>query len=159
MASFGEFLGKVKGESWSSNAYALVLYNDRFEVLTYDELCREEIREKKLLDIRVFDENKEYRLFRDYAGSEFSETVMDDRTMPEERHEDEQYLDIDTKRSKPGTGRVMATGGGSYRFPRMYTEETKVKIRNYVKYDEFGQASLVAWRVVGFTDEEVEENV
>lgn len=94
-------------KKWNSkididNGYAIIMCTDRFIIAEYPmgevESELDEIWENRLLDIRVFNSEKEYRLFRGDVGRGFSERILDDRAG--DYFDDEQYLDIDTKRSK-----------------------------------------------------------
>lgn len=142
-----------------TGAFAVLTYTDAFEVLPYSDFLHASINHAdgrqlldKLLDIRVFNADKEYRLYRDYCGASWEVSVLSDAEMQNTDFYDEvQYLDIDTKRTAEGASRhpgmLRATGGGWYRFPQGYT---KAKIRSYVSYDDNGQAYRIAWRLVGF---------
>lgn len=162
MAQFEEFMKRVESASFGEAAHAILIYTDQLVVLKLSELkeaCAdpEKKPEEKLLDIRVFDEKRELRIYRDYIGHEFGDPIElnDDETaggegLSEEgyQYDDEQFLD--KKSYDKGSGRIQATGGGYYRFPASESGKTKVKIRNYVRYDDNGQAYIYAWRVVGF---------
>lgn len=118
-------------------------------------------KEKKLLDIRIFNEGKELRMFRGNIGREFLGRMREDdgESMDEaECFDEEQYLDIDTVQSEKlfsGEGKVKATGGGCYRLPLSGYKEVKVKIRNYLGYyEETGQAYVKDWRLVKLFQEE-----
>ena len=145
-----------------SGGYAIIMCTDCFEVMEYPlektEKFLAESWNDRLLDVRIFDSEKEYRLFRGDVGRPFSETILDDSLG--DFFDDEQYLDIDTKRSA-GTfaenKKVKATGGGSYTLPLDYFQGVKLKLRNYLGYDERGHAYVKAIRVTGFKEEEKNE--
>lgn len=140
-----------------AQGYAVVMLTDRFIVDRYPLSTENEqllgaVFEQKLLDMRVFNESMEYRLFRTDAGKEFKFSSLPDEGR--EFFDDFHYLDIDEKRSEETfrrDGTVRATGGGYYRLPLEDYHNAKVIIRNYVDYDEnSGQAYIKAWRLAGF---------
>lgn len=153
---------KIQEKSWEewkkkvsiSKGYAVVMCTDSFLVTQYPDREAEKIiiREwnDKLLDIRIFDSHEEYRLFRGDIGREFSEVILYDGMG--DYYDDEQYLDIDTARSKKG--KIKATGGGSYMLPFEEFHGIKIRIRNYLGYDGNGQAYIKAFRLVDFEKED-----
>lgn len=151
-------------EEWKSkvqisSGYAVIMCTDCFEVMKYPlektEKLLAESWSERLLDVRIFDSEKEYRLFRGDVGKSFSETILDDSLG--DYFDDEQYLDIDIKRSAETYAenkKVKATGGGSYTLPLTEFQNAKLKIRNYLGYDERGHAYVKAIRLTGFKKEE-----
>lgn len=146
------------------NGYAVMMFTDRFEVEVYPfskqiEKHLMECFEDKLLDLRVFNENAEYRIFRGDAGKAFRFRIQDDTG--EEYYDDEQYLDIDEARSLESFQKgkiVRATGGGYYKLPLETFYGAKVRLRNYLAYEEdSGQAYIKDWRLLGFYLETGEE--
>ncbi len=128
-----------------------------------EALERFRTKEEKLLDIRLFNREKELRMFRGNIGGTFLGRVLEDEPgLFDEAvyFDEEQYLDIDTKRSETlfaGEGKVRATGGGIYRLPLKRFENAKVKVRNYLGYYEnTGQAYVKDWRLVELIQEEGE---
>lgn len=113
-------------------------------------------KEGKLLDIRIFNEKKELRMFRGDIGRAFSGRLLEDDgevlEASSEYYDEEQYLDIDSKRSAglfAREGKVRATGGGCYRLPLSGFENAKVRLRNYLGYyEKTGQAYVKDWRLV-----------
>lgn len=147
--------GSASGFNEVCDVYAVLTYSDTFEVLKYGEAkahlkCKEMIN--RLLEVRVFDNTKELRMYRDYIGSEFEniKLVSDENMIREgavmDYYDDFQYLDV----KKYDGEMVTATGGGTYRFPIEVSADSRVQIRNYVSYDEHGQAGIIAWRLVKF---------
>lgn len=143
-----------------SGGYAVMMFTDRFEVDIWplaeqNEERLEKEMSQKLLDMRVFCESAEYRIFRSFVGAEFVAAYSRDEG--QEYYDDEQYLDIDEKESAKTFGQaqmVRAMGGGYYRLPLESYRRMKVRIRNYVAYDEAsGQAYIKGWRLVGFFQE------
>lgn len=152
--------GSFKQQIKMTEGYAVIMLTDRFIVDRYPLSSENEgllgnSAEHKLLDIRVFNESIEYRLFRSDVGKEFRFVCLSDENR--EFFDDSHYLDIDEKRSaetfmKDGT--VRATGGGFYKLPLEDYHNVKVVIRNYVDYDEdSGQAYIESWRLTGFKTE------
>ena len=158
MDRWGDFISFVKETFFGKeDSYAIIISSDCFDVLTVDSFIDKYQSGEKVLDVRVFDNDRELRLVRDYIGNDFTENIeISDDNMTDINgakcysYDDEQYLDIDMNRSVATTGKVRATGGGEYTLPFEFNDKTKVLIRNYVDYDEKGQAYLKAWRVVGF---------
>lgn len=122
-------------------------------------LVKEEI---KILDVRVFNDRAEYRLFRGNIGEDFQIRVIDASKEGQGDYNDFydecQFLDIDAKESLGNNGSLMqqgvitATGGGTYRLPEMNCDynNLKIKIRYYFKqYKKTGQAKVFDWRIVG----------
>jgi len=120
-------------------------------------------KEQKLLDIRIFDTQREARMLRGDIGRTFQGRMIDDTKevlKSQEYFDEEQYLDIDSKRSKElliRERKVQATGGGCYPMPLPGLEEKmegdfgeiKVKLRNYLDfYKDTGQAYVRDWRLV-----------
>lgn len=131
------------------------------------------------LDIRIFGEKGEGRFFRGSIGrygqdddtqlfrfrSIFDKEKDENQTerSPHTGHgtedhysdyfDEEQFLDIDTKRSNEKEGIAQAIGGGTYRLPLNHYSDAKIRLRNYLKYDEkTGMASVCDWRCVGFKE-------
>jgi len=140
-----------------TDGYGILTFIDKFEVLEYpfnDEIKKEleEVWKKKLLDIRIFNSEKEYRVFRGDLKNEFIYCFTDD-SFTKDYYDDEQYLDIDSTKKKKN-GAVTATGGGKYKLPFSEKNEVKLHIRNYIDYDEkYGQAYIKRWRITDIREE------
>lgn len=120
----------------------------------------------KLLDIRVVNKDREYRLFRNNIGSSFYENkIVDLHNYSEKNHEkpdyheneyydDIYYLDMDEKESRELEGdMVKATGGGRYILPMDHKKNAGVRIRYYLtRNEESGVAGIKAWRIVGLEE-------
>ena len=136
-------------------------------------------KEGKLLDIRIFNEERELRMFRGDIGGRLRGRMQEETGRTSDTGEDchmeqafdtgedsdtleyfdeEQYLDIDSACSRElfaREGKVQATGGGRYRLPLAGFENAKIKIRNYLGYyEETGQAYVRDWRLVSLFQEE-----
>ncbi len=123
---------------------------------------RENFRKKegKLLDVRIFNKEKEVRMFRGDIGRKLQGRSIDDGKdilKQQEYFDEEQYLDIDDKRSEEVFARekkVVATGGGCYSLPLPGFVDAKVRLRNYLGYyEETGQVYVRDWRLMGLFQE------
>lgn len=116
-------------------------------------------KENKILEIRIFNPEMEWKLFRTDVFKEFLFRKIDADSDCEKNKEDyfdqEQYLDIDTVRSKATfakDGTVFATGGGEYYLPMDRMQDVKVKIRYYLSKSPQGHARIKDWRLVELTE-------
>lgn len=143
------------------DGYIFAMYTDTilFEKWPLTDERKEDFRRKedKLLEARVFSKEKEWRLFRSDIGKKnFILRLLED-TENMDYYDEEQYLDIDEKRS--GTlflneQKVRATGGGIYSLPLFDYRNVKIKIRNYIAYyEETGQAYIRDWRLTDLFQE------
>lgn len=165
-----EFIQKAETE-FEQDANVVLIYSDAFAVCKLSDLLSpafdKDRAEKKLLDIRIFDRKKEMRMYRDYEGNGFfpsiilSDEEFVEKSIPQDEKEmgiksedfyydDVQYLDKIEILTEDGVTKAKAAGGGKYRFPKSERGKTKVKLRNYIDYDENGQAAILAWRLVDF---------
>lgn len=137
--------------------YMIAMLTDRLyiQVLGQETPDGEELYEKAV-EIRMFNEEEEVKWFRG-ADRKLQCRIRNDR---EDRPDplffwDEwQYLDIDGQRSKPEEGIVYATGGGSYELPLNDYKDVRIRIRNYLEYEEDTMQLYISdWRVVGFSNE------
>ena len=157
MADWKEYSSKID----IKNGYAVIMFTDCFEIAEYP-ITDSETAEKldkgfgtKLIDIRIFDAEKEYRVFRgDVSSKNFFFRKLDD-LCSETMCDDEQFLDIDVVRTTEdyiNSSKVRAVGGGFYKMPLKNIQNSnlndiKIHIRNYVHYDEYGQAYIKDWRI------------
>ena len=106
----------------------------------------------KVLEIRVFNKEREVKLFRGDIGREFRMRTLDEKGENVEYYDEEQFLDIDTKRSAKlfnDTYEVYATGGGRYHLPLTSMKDAKIVVRyHFGKYEDSGQARIEDWRAV-----------
>jgi hypothetical protein len=132
----------------------------------------------KLLEIRIFNADREFLARRSNVGGGFSWRLTDDKSLDDKAngtkpfYDSYQDLDInDDKLEEDGqTGQVdlYTTVGGKYSLPSdiLYDEKsvnckaraTKIKLRNYLKYDNIGMATVVDTRMCGFVEKQ-EENL
>ncbi|MCR5530872.1 MAG: hypothetical protein K6F26_03375 [Lachnospiraceae bacterium] len=154
MMKFNSFVNRVNQLfDKSGNVFVVITETDCFSVRLFSEFDLNGWNAEKALDIRVFDEKKELRIFRDYIGNEFHDEVeLCDSILKDKYsiYDDYQFLDVDLKRTNSESGRIRATGGGEYCFPGTPNKQSKIRIKNYVDYDDNGQAYIVAWRLAGF---------
>lgn len=136
------------------NVYAL--HTDHFYCGT--ELL---IDEKHLIELRIFDEDSELKITRLNIGAEFSWRYISDtefqkriesendeflREFSNRVYDESHFLDIDANYTN-GTS-YTATGGGKYTLPVENAE--KVRIRNYLEYDDDGILYIADFRIAGF---------
>ena len=117
-------------------------------------------KERKILDMRIYNKEREVRIFRSDIGRTFrGRSLNDEKDVPDfqDYFDEDQFLDIDDKRSKElfaQQGKVRATGGGEYRLPLSDFKDAKLRIRNYLGYyEESGQAYVKDWRLVDLFQE------
>lgn len=158
MSDVGTFLKQYRDESM--NSWILAAMTDEYMV---DRLTPEKTdsimekllgSEKKVLEIRIFDSNKEHRLFRSDIGKDTfaMRSIYDigDGKDTRDQFDEDQYLDIDEARGHTD-GYVYTTGGGRYHLPLDRIHDAKIRIRYYLEqYPETGQARIADWRVVEF---------
>lgn len=141
--------------------YAVIMTTDSFIVDSYPLSAENEayLAEKlndRLLDMRIFNCKSEFKLFRGAVSDELRMRILTDTDNDEDTYCDEQYLDIDDKRSAEcfaRSGLVRATGGGYYRLPLESFKDVKLIIKNYVAYDDNGQAYIRDWRLCDFVND------
>lgn len=137
------------------DGYFFGMYTDMvvFEKLSLTEEQKEDFVNKKdkLLEARVFCKEKEWKLFRGDIGKESFVLRMLEDTENMDYYDEEQYLDIDEKRSGElfkNEHKVRTMGGGIYKLPFSDYRNIKIKIRNYIAYyEETGQAYIRDWRL------------
>ena len=111
------------------------------------------INSKRLLEIRVFNEEAEFLATRGSIGEDFSWRITSDKNLNKNDYlETEQYLDINKDLSKPfasGCMEIISTGGGKYILP-IDENLDRVKVRSYIHYDSNGMAKVVDSRICCF---------
>ena len=117
------------------------------------------LEDDTLLEIRMFDENGEYRAYRSSIDSPFKEReiygekdlgILPDGAIVDGRFifDEAMYLDKDDKRSTDDV--IFATGGGSYHLPSNAKDKDMFLVRYYCDFDEDGAARITDWRLRGF---------
>lgn len=136
--------------------YALIQCTDRYTVLELSDKDID-ISENKLLEIRIFNKDKEKRLFRLDLQDEFCYYETNDTDLKPEidYFDQQQILDIDTTKVLEGNC-VRSTGGGVYTIPKTVfgdnLEKAAVTIRHYFGVTPTGQAYIKDFRCVEFSD-------
>lgn len=119
-----------------------------------------DLNKSSLLECRIFNEGFEYRLARTDLGRDWKERLIEDgKDSFDDYFDEDQYLDIDDKKSERMERycKITATGGGQYELPVEDFKNVMICIRNYVGYyEETGQAYCKDWRMVGFRKGEKE---
>lgn len=117
-----------------------------------------DIDTRHLIELRIFMDSYELKISRLDIGSDFSWRCINDdefkKVLSNEpdaflslfvnrTFDEEHYLDIDSTKSNGFS--YSTTGGGKYTLPI-----EKIKIRNYLEYDENGIVIISDFRIVGF---------
>lgn len=155
-----EFWKNIKSDfsSGENNAFFIAQYTDKFDIGVWNESVS--VNEDKLLELRIFDKYKEWKLFRSDLGRVFScrcqKEKNEDGTERKEGvdyFDEVQLLDIDTKRSAKTLNLMYTTAGGSYYLPQYISDldRAAIRIRHYFGVDEdSGQAFIKDYRLVSF---------
>ena len=149
MSNYQEFLSEAA--NMSDKACYTAELTDRYLIGRWSQ--KQEIDTDKLLEIRVFDQEKEVKLFRRDIGEKFHCRTIVDKSDDPDRFDVLQLLDKDGSKSR-GT-HYYTTGGGEYEFSVTDTElkYPAVRIRYYLQYyPETGQAYIADWRCVDFEE-------
>lgn len=111
-------------------------------------------KEDKILEMHVFNRDREERLIRTDISKEFKyrQSVDSDKDYFDEY----QYIDIDTKKLQSSEdGDVVTTGGGKFNLPLDVKAGARLKIRYYLdKYEATGHVKLADWRMVDLVSAE-----
>lgn len=121
----------------------LLMDTEKFECTPQKEIADT----SHLLEVRVFTEEKELRIMRPTIADTFTYRLIDDTAGDYDHIDEDQYLDIDDDKKSSGMS-YIATGGGAYTLPIENAE--KVRIRNYISYDEQGIAQITDFRIVKY---------
>lgn len=138
----------------TDSTFFVAHYTDKFDVGIWNKDIIKNVN--KLLELRVFDKNKEWKLFRSDIGKDFSYRFQgedDNKGEGVDYFDEIQLLDIDTKRSKKAPGVMHTTAGGSYNLPKdiEYLDRAAIRVRHYFGVDsESGQAFIIDYRLVDF---------
>lgn len=148
--------------------YYTAALTDEFVTGAWPEESHKITDEKKIdkvLELRVFNEDGEYKWFRGNIGSEFTYRKLFDSESGDEYEEpieESQLLDVDSTRL--GGRRVHTANGGSYELPfEVKTGDTPcVKVKYYVpRYNPDDKGTVHAyvkdWRLAGFFPKMIKE--
>lgn len=141
-----------EAETKLGKGFFVAAFSDAYVVDQFGEggsvLSQIEERIEKLLELRMFNEDAEYKAIRTDIGREFRFRSIDDTAEERDCFDEIQMLDIDTEVHLPD-GYVQATGGGRYHLPIQHVKDAKVRVRHYLVKDETnGQARVDDWRLV-----------
>lgn len=141
-----------------SSVGVLAIWTDEVQGATYGELeglLADADRLAHLLELRVFLQDREIHVLRDMMGVNFSWRLAVDGEATSAcvgYFDEDQYLDIDgswalSGRKADGDSYEYKTAsGGRYRLP--LAEAERIRIRNYLAYDEDGLAYVTDYRIV-----------
>ena len=102
-----------------------------------------------LLEARVFNDKSEIKIMRGTIADNFYFRLIDDSKPDSEQYIDEvHYLDIDLDNKNTSGNNYVTTGGGYYSLP--VADAERIKIRNYISFDEQNIAQISDFRVVKF---------
>ena len=142
--------------SYGENALYIAFLTDALQCGKWCDLCegKETLAFEKLLDIRVFDRDREFRAWRDNIAEGFLFRSLDDNYSP--LHFDEVHLlDVDTTRVQSTDGKTtfQTMTGGAYTLP-VPPDTNRVWVRTYFEANrENGIEYPTDWRVIGFLRE------
>jgi len=154
--SAGEILKYIEDKNVKAEYVAAAL-TDEYILDYWPEMKGSSLigKEDKILEIRLFGKDAELRASRSDISECFTVRIIDDADNPADSFLTEQFLDIDTDRSKSSFsdgGFVYATGGGKYFLPFDDMNDCKLIVKNYFRKDQdTGKALVYDWRLVGFT--------
>lgn len=158
-----ELQAKLQSEFAVGQWIALAIYTAGVACFKWDgRLCapldadeNDKIDYAHLLELRVFDESSELHALRDAMGRPFSWRFIEDCESDVDfaacTITEDQYLDIDARRSNTAAGEYCGTGGGFYSLPA--PDACKIRLRNYIDFDEENMARVVDFRIVKFLKE------
>lgn len=142
------------------DAYICAMTTDTFTLDVWPSFASElKDLEETALEIRVFNNDLEIKIFRSDISKEFRlrKIYPDDEKSGRysEYIEENQYLDIDTVRSNSfkEDKRVFTTTGGSYKLPYETMVDAKMRVRYYLEKSENGKAIIYDWRLVDIVKE------
>ena len=167
MSTWEEF----KREVVQIEGYVVAALTDKYIVDYWPDMRASSLdgKEDKLLEIRVFSEKEEWKLFRTDISKEFRMRYLSDEAAVDangnklDKMEASYYLDVDTDRSKgifEKDGKVFTMAGGKYYLPvdnssKNKMEDVKLKLVYYLdRYEATGQARVSDFRLVGIGKEE-----
>ena len=138
----------------TGSTFFVAQYTDKFDVGIWNKDIIKNVN--KLLELRVFDKNKEWKLFRSDIGKDFSYRCQKEDNNKEEGvdyFDEVQLLDIDITKSSKGKKMMCTTAGGKYNLPKDISDldRAAIIVRHYFGVDnESGQAFIRDYRLVDF---------
>ena len=151
-------------------AYVVASMTDQYYIARLEDLLKDiensSFNSEKVIEMRVFNENREDKIFRMSIGKKGEESKYLYRKREDDvnaaKHDDsmfdeKQYLDINTEYpliKENGYFIVEGTRGGIYRLPlEKSINDAMVELRYYVARDEeTGQARVSDWRLIRFVE-------
>ena len=149
-------LDKIKNvfSNCGDNTFFVAQYTDKFDIGIWNKNVIENTN--KLLELRVFDKDKEWKLFRSDIGKDFSYRFQgeeDNKGEGVDYFDEVQLLDIDITKSSKGKKMMCTTAGGKYNLPKDISDldRAAIRVRHYFGVDnESGQAFIRDYRLVDF---------
>ena len=149
-------LDKIKNvfSNCGDNTFFVAQYTDKFDIGIWNENTIENTN--KLLELRVFDKDKEWKLFRSDIGKDFSYRFQgeeDNKGEGVDYFDEVQLLDIDTSKECKKSELMKTTAGGEYNLPKDISDldRAAISVRHYFGVDnESGQAFIRDYRLVDF---------
>lgn len=137
----------------TDSIFFVAQYTDKFDIGIWNENIIKNTN--KLLELRVFDNKKEWKLFRSDLGKDFYSRYEDDTGKKEgvDYFDEVQLLDIDTSKEYKKSELMKTTAGGEYNLPKDISEldRAAIRVRHYFGVDnESGQAFIRDYRLVDF---------
>ncbi len=135
--------------------FAVIAMTDCFTIDQWPCNFENKYNENKLLELRVFNQDREVKLSRGDLGSRFHLRVRDDQSDTKTDYYDElQILDyIPLKDTDSDYVRVQTISGGKYNLPGTVSGRCPcIRIRKYFGKYASGRAYVKDWRCVGFEE-------
>ena len=138
----------------TGSTFFVAQYTDKFDVGIWNKDIIKNVN--KLLELRVFDKNREWKLFRSDIGKDFSYRLQGEDDNKEEGvyyFDEVQLLDIDTSKEYKKSELMKTTAGGEYNLPKDISDldRAAIRVRHYFGVDnESGQAFIRDYRLVDF---------
>ena len=125
----------------------ILIYTDKFICCDQQEITDT----AHLLEARVFSDDAEIKIMRPSIADPFFFRLINDADLNDTAYiQEDHYLDKDPKLSSGNN--YVSTGGGKYVLP--VADAEKIRIRNYISYDEQDIAQIVDFRAVRFLKED-----
>lgn len=148
MISWKEYLEKANE---IQDGYIVAALTDEYIVDKWPmKAASLEGKEARILEVRIFNFERELKLIRADISSDFYYRDSIDLDKQElDSYVEKQYLDIDTTKKKDSQGRVTATGGGKFFLPLEKIDDAYLELKIYLsKYENSGQVRVCDWRLM-----------